>query len=80
MIDPRIARLRRLIAELEHVAPSSERDALLRQARERVVLLQTGEPQVGPWQSKRSDLEPLPTNARDVLRPAEQREERRPFE
>src|SRR5215218_8432044 len=40
MIDPRIERLRRLIAQLEQAPPSFRRDALVRAIRQRVATLE----------------------------------------
>jgi hypothetical protein len=51
----RIERLRSLIAQLEQSAPSRQRDAVLRAARQRVVTVDTGPPNASAWRSNPDD-------------------------
>jgi hypothetical protein len=66
MVEERIARLRTLIARLERLAPSRERDAVLRDVRDRVVTLATGSHRSSAWQSM-PDAGDVLANERDVL-------------
>ena len=53
MIDyERIARLRALISELQRTAPSDDRDALLRNAHNRLAALELGQPEPSGWPVK----------------------------
>jgi hypothetical protein len=52
MVDPRIERLRGLIARIEQVPHSSQRDTLLRAVRDRLAALETGENPPSAWSSK----------------------------
>jgi len=64
MIDPRIERLRRLIAQLEQAPPSFRRDALVRAIRQRVATLEAGG-QPNPWDSKSGAMQRLERLALD---------------
>ena len=57
MDEARIKRLRSLIAQLEQVPPSKQRDALLRIARDRVVALDTDVHDSSTWGLALDDLE-----------------------
>lgn len=48
----RIAQLKTLAAQLELLAPSAARDALIREAHHRTVMLDTGVPQSSSWRDQ----------------------------
>jgi hypothetical protein len=48
----RIVRLKELAAQLERLPPSRARDALLREAHHRTVMVDTGGPPSVPWQDR----------------------------
>ncbi len=51
----RIARLRGLAARLAQLPPSADRDALMREARDRLVAADTGSPPSSHWQDRRDE-------------------------
>ena len=53
----RIARLRTLAFELQRLPQSRERDQLLRETHQRTVMVDTGEPELGPRGG--SELDPV---------------------
>ena len=68
--DPRIARLRSLIAQLEQSPRSTKRDILLHAARERVVTLEAGPHSPAAWLSTPlDDGNQLPPAIFDSSRP-----------